>query len=208
MQEKILCMYSGGLDSAGALWELLTNPKYADYTILVHHIHILNHERRAYAEKAAVEATLAQLRKLVKKPFFYSDSNIDFSCLPFPSNLPFDTDIYGFIGANLAIIDQTIKYIASGSTLSDSQDSINNTNFNLRRDAIMDALFVGRNFTRQFEMLYPVKHLSKQQIYQMLPRDIVDKTWSCRRPQYINSTAQICGKCHACLAILQFRTNN
>lgn len=205
MQEKILCMYSGGLDSAGALWELLTNSKYACYTILVHHIHIINHERRTHAEKAAVDATIALFRKLTSTPFFFSSSAIDFSCLPFPSGLPFDTDIYGFIGGNLAIIDKTIKYIASGSTGNDKKDIANNTNLNKRRDAIIDALYVGRSFNRQFEMLYPVEHLSKQQIYIMLPEQIRNNTWSCRRPQYINGKVFSCGKCHSCLSLQQIK---
>ncbi len=206
MQDKILCMYSGGLDSAGALWELLTNPKYNEYIILVHHINIINHERRVHAEKTAVDETLKLFRELTKKQFYYSNSTIDFSCLPYPSNLPFDTDIYGFIGSNLATIDRTIKFLASGSTKSDKENIVENTIFNQRRDAIMGALYVGRNFDKQFEMLYPVEHLTKQQIYETLPKPIVDKTWSCRRPQYLNEKIQECGTCHSCIQLSKIKT--
>ena len=205
MQHKILCMYSGGLDSAGALWELLTNPKYNEYTILVHHINIINHERRVHAEKVAVDETLALFKTLCKKTFYYSNSTIDFSCLPYPSNLPFDTDIYGFIGGNLAIIDRSIKFLASGSTKNDKEKVVENAIFNKRRDAIMDALYLGRTFDKQFGMLYPVEHLTKQEIYEMLPKEISSKTWSCRRPQYLNNKIQECGICHSCIELSKFK---
>ena len=100
------------------------------------------------------------------------------------------------------------KFLASGSTKSDNEDSNNNAIFIQRRNAIMEALYVGRKFDKQFQMLYPVEHLTKQQIYQMLPESISDKTWSCRRPQYVNNKARECGKCPSCLILNQIKKIN
>jgi 7-cyano-7-deazaguanine synthase in queuosine biosynthesis len=198
MANKILMMYSGGLDSAGALWELISNPSYHEYTILVHHIHILNHENRALAEKIAVDKTLALFQQHTSKRLYFSTTTIDFRCLPFPSDIPFDTDIYGFVAGNLTRIDQSIRYIASGSTADDAINQEANQSFDTRRDAIIQALYLGTGKTPQCTMLYPVSHLSKAEIYAQLPAAIRAHTWSCRRPNYVAETAQPCGQCHSC----------
>jgi tRNA(Ile)-lysidine synthase TilS/MesJ len=54
----ILCMFSGGVDSTGALFRLLTHRDYRSFSIHVHHIHLLNIERRALAEKQACQGIL------------------------------------------------------------------------------------------------------------------------------------------------------
>ena len=60
---KILCLYSGGLDSAGALWKIINDESYSNHQILIHHVHIVNATGRYFAEKQAVEQTIPLFRK-------------------------------------------------------------------------------------------------------------------------------------------------
>ena len=39
-QQIILAMYSGGLDSLGMIYKLLTDPEYKDYVLHIHHVHV------------------------------------------------------------------------------------------------------------------------------------------------------------------------
>lgn len=204
---KILCMYSGGLDSAGALWQLITSPKYAEYDILVHHVHITNHENRTYAEKEAVDKTLQIFRKYTKQALHYSTTAINFSCLPYPSNLPFDTDVYAFVAANLCCIDTNIKLVATGSTKSDAKET-SMQDLDKRRNAVFNAVFVARPFMADCQIIYPVENFTKQEIFEFLPAEIRDLTWSCRRPQYLkggngNVIIQKCNACPSCIALAQ-----
>ena len=48
-QQIILAMYSGGLDSLGMVYRLLTDPEYTDYAVHIHHVHNRNVEDRVRA---------------------------------------------------------------------------------------------------------------------------------------------------------------
>jgi hypothetical protein len=207
---KILCMYSGGLDSCGALWELLTNEQYANDTILVHHVNILNHENRFYPEKIAVEKTLAAIKNQVTRPFYYSESTIDFQFLPIPSDIPYDGDCYAFIAGNLAVIDPAIGLIATGSTLTDENDDGGAVRrMGERRQAVFDTLFMHREREKRCQIFYPVGTMTKAQIWAMLPDDVRQHTWSCRRPVFHQKTEsgmviEACRQCATCLEIMTF----
>jgi 7-cyano-7-deazaguanine synthase in queuosine biosynthesis len=52
---NILLMFSGGLDSTGALWQLLQNK---ENIVHLHHLYLVNKEKRAEAEQRAVKNIL------------------------------------------------------------------------------------------------------------------------------------------------------
>ena len=62
MEQKstILAMYSGGLDSLGMVYRLLTDPEYQDYNLHIHHVHNKNIENRHRAEDIMVQQALAE----------------------------------------------------------------------------------------------------------------------------------------------------
>jgi tRNA(Ile)-lysidine synthase TilS/MesJ len=64
MEQQILAMYSGGLDSLGMVYKLLTDPEYRDYSVHVHHVHNKNVEQRNRAEAIAVDLAIAELKRL------------------------------------------------------------------------------------------------------------------------------------------------
>lgn len=49
--------------------------------------------------------------------------------------------------------------------------------------------------------IYPVEEMTKKEIYDMLPKDLKDLTWSCRTPIYKNGNIEMCKKCKTCLEI-------
>lgn len=114
---KILCMYSGGLDSAGALWQLIHDQRYSEYEILVHHVQLLNITNRYYAERQAVDKTIPLFRSLTGRKLYLSSTILDFAFMA--PKVPVDADGYGFVAANLANIDLNIAYIAIGRTADD-----------------------------------------------------------------------------------------
>lgn len=205
-------MYSGGLDSCGTLWQLLTDAQYADYTILVHHINIINHENRFLAEKMAVEKTLAAIKKHLTRSFYYSESTIDFQFLPYPSSIPYDTDCYAFVAGNLAVIDSDIVLVATGRTQTDvQQDNGSIAHMVSRRQAVFDALFMHRERKKRCGIIYPVEQFTKKQIWLTLPEDVRENTWSCRRPVFHQKTASnvlihACRVCSTCVEIMKFHT--
>ena len=53
-QQTILAMYSGGLDSLGMVYQLLTDPAYAEYGLHIHHVNNRSIENRHAAEAIMV----------------------------------------------------------------------------------------------------------------------------------------------------------
>ena len=68
-------MFSGGLDSLGMVYKLLTEEQYQEYDIHIHHVHNRNVENRHRAEAIAVNIALKELKTLGFK-FAYSESEI------------------------------------------------------------------------------------------------------------------------------------
>ncbi len=202
---KILCMYSGGLDSAGALWQVIHDPQYRNHEILVHHVHLVNATGRFRAEKQAVDQTIPLFQTYTTRKLYFSSTIMDFSFLR--PKVPIDADVYGFVAANLVNIDPGIEYIALGRTL-DDKNSGGDPSIQIV-DCVDRALVIAGNSSQiksKAKSITPVVGLSKQQIWDLLPPKIRSATWSCRRPNYITAadgsiSAAPCKLCHACQAI-------
>lgn len=192
-QDTILAMYSGGLDSLGMLYSLLTEPQYQDYTIHVHHIHNRNIERRDLAEALITGEALAKLRNM-GFDFVYSESGI--SSPIYGKTFMYDTDSINFFAGFVCLANPSIKKIAMGRTSSDLSDP-----FTLSR--IERATKILEAFT-DAEKLYPVFHKTKLEIYLDLPEELKNKFWSCRTPKFKNGKMLPCGCCHTCNQFTSF----
>lgn len=205
MKLKILCMYSGGLDSAGALWRILTDECYNNYDIHVHHIHNINHENRAHIEDIVVKNTLPLFSQYSGRKFTFSQNWIDFSCLPYPSNIPFDTDIFAFVSGSIVSIDTSFEYVAIGRTKDDVVNGGEHTANQIKRaKETFDLVKRSINKESNAKYILPVENLTKKEIWDLLPKDIREMTWSCRRPVYkkVQDEMQIlpCQKCASCVS--------
>jgi len=191
MEQKptILAMYSGGLDSLGMVYKLLTEEQYKDYDIHIHHVHNKNIENRWRAEAITVDMAVKELKNLGFK-FAYSESEI--GTLPFGDKFMFDTDSMNFFAGYVCSVNPNIVKVAMGMQANDANQRLEERR--IRGNKILQA------FTPA-EKIYPVMNMTKREIYDMLPESLRDKFWSCRRPQYSEKNIAPCGRCDTCLTL-------
>ena len=193
-----LAMFSGGIDSTAMLVKLLAEPREEMRDELrVHHIRMVNAEGRDRAEQRAVSAIVAYLRRHYR-PFRYSESALDFSGL---EAIPIDYLSIAFVACQVAIDTPRCTRIAVGS-LSRDTDIVNRS---ARQRQVFDAMYACYRARKlgepEVKWIYPVYDCTKPQIFALVPREIRDLTWSCRRPVDAGGGAfRACGRCKACLA--------
>lgn len=186
-QEKlILAMYSGGLDSLGMLYRLLTDREFSSFGLHVHHVHHKNIENRAAAEALTVNLALGRLSSLGFS-FEYSESEI--GAPVFGLNFMFDIDSINFMAGYISSVNPKIVNIAMGMNANDFSHGLSERR--RRADAILAA------FT-EVKKIYPVGQMSKREIYDMLPSDLRELFWSCRTPKYFSDRVEPCGICRPC----------
>lgn len=188
-QQTILAMYSGGLDSLGMIYKLLTDPEYKDYGLHIHHVHNRNVENRDQAEGIVVPMVLKELERL-GFDFVYSASEI--SSQPYGMNFLYDSDTINFFAGYICSANLDIVYVAMGMNANDTNHALE-----LRRkraDKILAA------FT-PVEKIYPVLDMTKREIYDSLPESLRNMFWSCRRPVYAEKNIAPCGRCDTCVKL-------
>lgn len=182
----ILAMYSGGLDSLGMLYKLLTEDEYKDYNIHVHHVHNKNIENRHQAEIVAVNLTTKELKRLGYN-FLYSESKIVTQA--FKKGFMLDIDMMNFFAGYIASVNPDIKKVAAGMQANDGSHRLE------------ERRVRGREIFAAFSSIpriYPVLDMTKRQIYDILPESLHNKFWSCRRPNYEQKIAKPCLRCDTC----------
>ena len=182
-------MYSGGLDSLGMVYKLLTEDEYKDYDIHVHHVHNKNVENRWQAEAVTVEMATKELKRLGYN-FAYSESEI--GTQPFGRNFLYDTDSMNFFAGYVASVNPNIKKIAMGMQANDNNHTLEERR--IRAGKILSA------FT-EVGKIYPVLNMTKREIYDMLPDTLKNMFWSCRRPVYSEKNIAPCGRCDTCVKL-------
>src|SRR5688500_5123376 len=168
-------MFSGGLDSTAMLVKLLAES--AD-ELRVHHIRMVNREGRDRAESRAVEAIVAHCRGRYR-PFRYSESALDFSAL---EAIPIDYLSIAFVACQVAIDTPRCERIAV-ATLATDTDIANRSARQRRVFDEMYACYRARKLGEpRVEWVYPVHDIPKAALAAVLSPELLDLTWSCRRP--------------------------
>ena len=185
-QPIILAMYSGGLDSLGMIYKLLTDLEYKDYVLHIHHVHNRNVEHRDRAEAIVVERVLKELEQLGFS-FVYSESEI--ASQPYNGKFMYDTDSINFFAGYICSVNPHIKKVAMGMQANDHNHSLEERR--IRANKIFTA------FT-DAEKIFPVLEMTKREIYDSLPESLRDMFWSCRRPVYSEKNIAPCGRCDTC----------
>ncbi len=188
-QPTILAMYSGGLDSLGMIYKLLTDFEYKDYQLHIHHIHNHNIENRDQAEAIVVPMVLKELKQL-GFTFDYSESKI--SSQPYGLNFLYDSDTINFFAGYICSANSNIVKVALGMQATDFNHSLEDRR--KRADKILAA------FTDAGK-IYPVLDLTKREIYDSLPDSLKNMFWSCRRPVYKEKSIAPCGLCDTCVKL-------
>lgn len=186
---SILVMLSGGLDSTAALWKLVNE---TNENILVHHMNLVNPENRFKIEQIAslrISKYMCRIRDIK-----YSESTHQYGC--YNNNMMYDNDIATFMAGTICLSNPSIKNIAMGLTASDNSPDVSGRAERAKKilSAFTDA-----------QKIYPVKHMTKFQIYNMLPYELRNITWSCRTPIYKDDIAIECGKCKTCIELNEIK---
>ena len=185
-QQIILAMYSGGLDSLGMVYKLLTEDAYKDYSIHIHHIHNRNIENRDRAEGIVVPLALKELERLGFK-FDYSESQI--ASQPYNGKFMYDSDTINFFAGYICSVNPGIVKVAMGMQANDGNHALEERR--KRADKILAA------FT-DVTKIYPVLDMTKREIQDSLPVTLKKMFWSCRHPVYTEKNIAPCGKCDTC----------
>ena len=182
-------MYSGGLDSLGMIYKLLTDPEYKDYKLHIHHIHNRNVEHRNQAEAIVVPMVLEELERLGFS-FVYSESEI--ASQPYNGKFMYDSDSINFFAGYICSVNPNIVKIAMGMQANDHNLALEDRR--KRADAILAA------FT-DVKKIYPVLDMTKREIYDSLPDTLKNMFWSCRKPVYSEKNIAPCGRCDTCIKL-------
>ncbi len=201
-RKKILCMYSGGLDSLGAVYCLLTDPKYAEFDLHLHHLVLRNIENRLSAERQAVHRSLSWFRENNYRPFRITESMHDYSFMQ--RYFIYDVYWYCFMAANIVTADPSIMHVAWGRTKTDRK----RPGLMRIRSHGMEIYHATLPIEIRFErsIIFPVVDLEKREIWDMLPDELREMSWSCRTPVYKGDRAIACGKCPTCKTIEEIRS--
>jgi len=186
MEQIILAMYSGGLDSLGMVYKLLTEDAYKDYSIHIHHIHNRNIENRDRAEGIVVPLVVKELERLGFK-FDYSESQI--ASQPYNGKFMYDSDTINFFAGYICSVNPSIVKVAMGMQANDGNHALEERR--KRADRILAA------FT-DVTKIYPVLDMTKREIQDSLPVTLKKMFWSCRHPVYTEKNIAPCGKCDTC----------
>ena len=193
----ILCRFSGGLDSVGVLYRLLTSSEYEGYDIHVHHMHLLNCEERAEAEGHATQSLYQAFRKICERDFVVTENLVEYRCMK--TDFIWDMDRAAFMAANVVRSYPSIKKVAMGRTKTDVADAKSGFSQRIQRaQNVYEELLSLEKFPTP-ERIFPVLEFTKAEIFTFLPEEIRDLAWSCRQPVYFDDAPpEPCHLCHTC----------
>ncbi len=200
----ILCMFSGGLDSVGVLYRLLTAPEYAGFDIHVHHMHLLNREERAEAEGHAVTALYQAYREETDRLFTTTENVMEYRFME--RDFIYDMDLAAFMSANIVRTMPGITKVAMGRTKTDITDAKADFHRRMERAQRLFQELLSLEEGPIPERIFPVVDFTKAEIFAMLPEAIRKHAWSCRTPIYFDDRPpRPCGRCHTCADLKAMR---
>ena len=198
-QEATVVMVSGGVDSAYMLYKLLKDN--TNMNLHAHHIRFITHKRfyRWDVEDAACEKIWNYLSTI--RPFSHSTSTIDLSEFPYTG---WDTDTQLFVGSRVAMnltADKTFLALgvnADDFAMPDIKERVKRKTVANLWGAILGSMDEVFREKVSSEVSFPLKNMTKQEILNNMPQDLIDLCWSCREPVRENGEIKPCGVCHAC----------
>jgi len=164
-------------------------------------MYIENHENRVEAERGACYKILDYLRNC-GYVFDYTENVLDFNFMS--SGLPTDMDLAYFMTGWMCRIDNTITHISRGRTY---DDGLNDAVFDSRERGLKILNFLVGNLVP--EHLFTQTHLTKKQVWELMPKELRELCWYCRFPiRNTDGTFSTCGHCHTCHAMTEILKEN
>lgn len=192
----VVALVSGGVDSVGMLYRLLTT---TEHHVVAHHINFINREMRYSVERTVLDKIYEYLRQHVRS----FDTNYSTLELPF-MHAGWDIINAMFIGG-IVVKNYTRQFSTVQLCIGDTQDDFGAYKWRspiAQSVALLAALEDPREKIQKTpQIIQPVVDLKKIDVINMLPEELFDLTWSCRRPilDVDLTVAKTCGKCITCL---------
>jgi hypothetical protein len=183
-----LIQLSGGVDSAYVLWKwLVENPN--EYC-LVHHIKLINYEQRHDYEIEAIDKILKWLDKKGLKNYFYVQNTFDYGNF---LDVISDSEICGF---HAGILLRNSRWSGINKILLPIYNVTPNYAKMQEGGREHNRLKLIKTTSKRddYEIIYPLIHMSKIDVVRAIPRDLLDLCWYCRVP--LNNKR--CGNCFTC----------
>ena len=109
----------------------------------------------------------------------------------------FDTEVISFITGYMTSRDPSITKVVIGATGSDFGRTTTDRAVT-RGKAIHNAFHESVDDHSGAVKVYPLKDMTKQEVYDTLPPDLARLTWSCRTPKSVGDAFIECGRCKTC----------
>lgn len=186
---RSLVMYSGGLDSVALLANILAE---TDHHVHVHHIDIVNRDGRSAVENIAVEKTLDYIRREYRD-FDYSSSRNEFN-IGWGGGTDLQLTLFT-AGRLTTALEGMVDMVFTGHIQPPFWELSEGA-------AVLNAIFIQRK--QKPEWLWPFSKIEgpfgmrKVHIWESIPPELAEMTWSCRRPVSVDGDIQVCNDCHAC----------
>lgn len=186
-----LINFTGGLDSTYALWNYLKNNP--NEWFLVHHCNLKNHQKRDVEEIKAVKNILNELKRMGYNNFDYVETTFDYGTT---NTMIHDIEVIGFLTA--VLLRDNRRRIGAVS-ITASADDFTQKSYPLRAETRFRII---NTTTRGVEPNYdyPIKHLTRKDMIETLPPNLLKLIWYCRKPK----ASQRCGKCSTCTKTIPY----
>lgn len=180
-----LLLLSGGIDSA---WCLLQRVR-AGLPTRTHHVVLADHEGRARVESAATARILTWMRANGGRELItHTESRVDFGTVRW---IPQNFYLWAYWAGTLMAAPEGRDL--SNLILPRHSDAFTSPAGALKSDNAYKTtvrLIAGREPT----LVYPMAHLTKAEVVQSMPADLLTACWYCRRPR----AGRPCHTCQTC----------
>jgi 7-cyano-7-deazaguanine synthase in queuosine biosynthesis len=188
-KDKVIVMYSGGMDSVALAWSLL---EHTEHEVHIHSIHLDNSEGRYKAEANAIQSSIMWLREN-QRPFEFS------SCIySYNAKYPGGRDMSLALFQAGRVISTMVKPVVAVFT----------GDYNMSKEesaeayAALCALFINKTtkpvWAAPFDYMSKIPVERSLGVYFSMPEELRKLYWSCRKPKETPMGFLTCGVCHAC----------
>ena len=190
-------MLSGGMDSTYLAWKMV---KEKTPNLHLHHISIRNYVDLLWEIQDSRTPLIIDYLKNIWNDFLYSESIFDFSGF---RKIGWDSDVVLLFGQKIAqnYPKQRTKLIIGWNPSDMGRRVVAERAKRKVTSNLWEALVESANNRECIDkkLHFPLieQNITKAQMIAEMPRELLNLTWSCRRPKGENP----CGKCHACKEI-------
>lgn len=186
MLELKLVPISGGVDSTYLLYNYLKN---TNYTVHAHHIILKSRFEPRWEQELKACRSIVNYCKDIRM-FNYTESIWEF---PFHC---WDFEVVAFCAGQIATKIKDFKTkisLVAGRIKEDDTRQSSSDRLEFMQQIWRASSASVQNFVYPvFEM--PLRNLSKYDVMNKMPKELLDMCWTCRRPE----DDQPCNKCHSC----------